>query len=143
MEIQHEGLKTNIPDFKPGDTLRVHVKVVEGESERVQMFDGVVIGRRGHGIGESFIVRKVSFGVGVERIFPIHSPRIEKIEVLKQGRVRRAKLFHLRKLSGKAARLREADVQEESASAEQKQPVAEAPAPASAPSAENTAAAKN
>lgn len=100
-------LKKNIPSFKAGDTVRVAVKVVEGDAERVQMFDGVVIARRGGGISESFTVRKISFGVGVERIFPIHSPRIEKIEVLKVGKVRQAKLNYLKKLSGKAARLQE------------------------------------
>lgn len=102
-----EQLKKGIPEFKAGDTLRVSVKVVEGDTERIQNFDGVVMSRRGSGISESFTVRKISFGVGVERIFPLHSPRIEKIEVLKVGKVRRAKLNYLRKLSGKAARLQE------------------------------------
>ena len=102
-----QQLKKGIPAFKAGDTLRVSVKVVEGDTERIQNFDGVVMARRGSGISESFTVRKISFGVGVERIFPLHSPRIEKIEVLKVGKVRRAKLNYLRKLSGKAARLQE------------------------------------
>ncbi len=105
-QIKH-NLKTNVPSFQSGDTVRVKVKVVEGENERVQAFDGVVIARKGSGIGETFTVRKISFGVGVERIFPIHSPRVESIEVLKHGKVRRAKLNYLKKLSGKAARLQE------------------------------------
>ncbi len=106
-EIAAAQLKKDLPSFKAGDTVRVSVKVVEGDNERIQLFDGVVIARRGKGISESFTVRKVSFGVGVERIFPLHSPRIEKIEVLKVGKVRRAKLNYLKKLSGKAARLQE------------------------------------
>ena len=107
-EIAAAQLKKDLPSFKAGDTVRVSVKVVEGDNERIQLFDGVVIARRGKGISESFTVRKVSFGVGVERIFPLHSPRIEKIEVLKVGKVRRAKLNYLKKLSGKAAKLKEA-----------------------------------
>ena len=102
-QIKH-NLKTNVPSFKSGDTVRVKVKVVEGDNERLQAFDGVVIGRKGSGISETFTVRKISFGVGVERIFPVHSPRVESIEVLKSGR---AKLNYLKKLSGKAARLQE------------------------------------
>ena len=105
-EIKH-NLKTNVPVFKAGDTVRVKVKVVEGDNERLQAFDGVVIARKGSGISETFTVRKISFGVGVERIFPIHSPRVDSIEVLKIGKVRRAKLNYLTKLSGKAARLQE------------------------------------
>lgn len=105
-QIKH-NLKTNIPVFKAGDTVRVKVKVVEGDNERLQAFDGVVIARKGSGISETFTVRKISFGVGVERIFPIHSPRVDSIEVLKVGKVRRAKLNYLKKLSGKAARLQE------------------------------------
>lgn len=105
-EIEQQ-LKKDLPLFKAGDTVRVSVKVVEGDNERIQLFDGVVVARRGSGISESFTVRKVSFGVGVERIFPIHSPRIEKIQVLKIGKVRRAKLNYLKALSGKAARLQE------------------------------------
>ena len=105
-DIKH-NLKTNVPSFKAGDTVRVKVKVVEGDTERIQAFDGVVIARKGSGIGETFTVRKISFGVGVERIFPVHSPRVDSIEVLKVGKVRRAKLNYLTKLSGKAARLQE------------------------------------
>lgn len=105
-EIKH-NLKSNIPSFKAGDTVRVKVKVVEGDNERLQAFDGVVVARKGSGISETFTVRKISFGVGVERIFPIHSPRVDSIEVLKIGKVRRAKLNYLKKLSGKAARLQE------------------------------------
>ena len=105
-DIKH-NLKADIPSFKSGDTVRVKVKVVEGDNERVQAFDGVVIARKGSGISETFTVRKTSFGIGVERIFPLHSPRVESIEVLKHGKVRRAKLNFLKKLSGKAARLQE------------------------------------
>ena len=105
-QIKH-NLKTNVPVFKAGDTVRVKVKVVEGDNERLQAFDGVVVARKGSGISETFTVRKISFGVGVERIFPIHSPRVDSIEVLKIGKVRRAKLNYLKKLSGKAARLQE------------------------------------
>ena len=105
-EIKH-NLKTNVPVFKAGDTVRVKVQVVEGDHDRLQAFDGVVIARRGSGISETFTVRKISFGVGVERIFPVHSPRVDSIEVLKVGKVRRAKLNYLTKLSGKAARLQE------------------------------------
>jgi len=107
IEEVNKQLKKDIPFFKAGDTVRVAVKVVEGDNERIQNFDGVVIARRGHGISESFTVRKISFGVGVERIFPINSPRIESITVLRHGKVRRAKLNYLKELSGKAARLQE------------------------------------
>ena len=107
IEEVNKQLKKDIPFFKAGDTVRVAVKVVEGDNERIQNFDGVVIARRGHGISESFTVRKISFGVGVERIFPINSPRIESITVLRNGKVRRAKLNYLKALSGKAARLQE------------------------------------
>jgi large subunit ribosomal protein L19 len=100
-------LKTDIPEFKAGDTLRVHTRVIEGEKERIQIFEGVCIRRKGGGIHETFTVHKVSNGVGVERIFPLHSPRIAKIENKKIGRVRRAKLYYLRKLRGKAARISE------------------------------------
>lgn len=106
-EVTKDQLRTDIPDFKPGDTVRVHVKVIEGQRERIQVFEGVVIQRRGGGISETFSVRKVSYGVGVERTFPLHSPRIDKIEVVRRGKVRRAKLFYLRKLRGKAARIKE------------------------------------
>ena len=105
--LQQEGLRENIPEFRPGDTLRVSVRVREGEKERLQAFEGVCIGRRGAGISESFTVRKVSSGIGVERIFPLHSPNLAEIKVVRLGRVRRAKLYYLRKLSGKAARIRE------------------------------------
>ena len=103
--IEREQLQSNIPDFKPGDTVRVHVKVIEGEKERIQVFAGVVIRKSGGGIRSTFTVRKVSYGIGVERTFPIHSPRVDKIEVTTRGRVRRAKLYYLRGLSGKAARI--------------------------------------
>ena len=95
------------PDMRPGDTVRVHVKVREGEKERVQVFEGVVIGKHGGGVRETFTVRKVTFGQGVERVFPLHSPIIDKIDVVRSARVRRAKLYFLRKLKGKAARLKE------------------------------------
>jgi len=100
-------LRSDIPQFKPGDTLRVHARVIEGEKERIQIFEGVCIARKGSGIHETFTVHKVSNGVGVERIFPLHSPRIAKIENKKIGRVRRAKLYYLKKLRGKAARIAE------------------------------------
>ncbi|MFX3624634.1 MAG: 50S ribosomal protein L19 [Ectobacillus sp.] len=106
-EITKEQLKADIPAFRPGDTVRVHVKVVEGTRERIQVFEGVVIKRRGGGISETFTVRKVSYGVGVERTFPLHTPRIAKIEVMRRGKVRRAKLYYLRNLRGKAARIKE------------------------------------
>ena len=100
-------LKTDVPDFGPGDTVAVHSKVVEGDKERVQVFEGVVIKRKGEGINATFTVRKISNGIGVERIFPLHSPNVEKIVKLKSGRVRRAKLYYLRNLTGKAARITE------------------------------------
>ena len=100
-------LRTDIPSFRPGDTVRVHAKVVEGNRERIQIFEGVVIARKGAGISENYTVRKISNGVGVERIFPIHTPRVEKIEVVRYGKVRRAKLYYLRALQGKAARIKE------------------------------------
>ena len=103
--IEREQLQSNIPDFKPGDTVRVHVKVIEGEKERIQVFAGVVIRKSRGGIRSTFSVRKVSYGIGVERTFPIHSPRIDKIEVTTRGHVRRAKLYYLRGRSGKAARI--------------------------------------
>ena len=102
------GIKSDKFDFRSGDTVKVYTKVVEGDSERIQIFDGVVLSRRGSGVSESFIVRKISYGVGVERVFPLHSPRIDKIEVMKAGKVRRSKIYFLRGLSGKAARLNEA-----------------------------------
>lgn len=106
-ELGEGQLREDIPRFRAGDTVRVHVKVVEGQRERIQVFEGVVIQRRGGGISETFTVRKVSYGVGVERTFPLHSPRIDKIEVMRRGKVRRAKLFYLRNLRGKAARIKE------------------------------------
>jgi large subunit ribosomal protein L19 len=105
-------LKADIPDFQPGDTLRVSVRIVEGDKERIQDFVGVCIRRKGGGINETFTVRRVSYGVGMERIFPLHSPKLEKIEVTRRGKVRRAKLFYLRKLRGKKARIAERKVQE-------------------------------
>jgi large subunit ribosomal protein L19 len=104
-KIQAEQLR-DIPDFRPGDTVRVHFLIREGEKERVQVFEGVVLGRSGSGLSETFTVRKNSHGIGVERIFPVHSPRIDKIEVASFGRVRRAKLYYLRERSGKSARIR-------------------------------------
>lgn len=105
--IEKAQFKQNIPAFRVGDTVRVHAKVVEGEKERIQIYEGVVIGRSGAGSRETVRVRKLSYGVGVERIFPLHSPMIDKIELAKEGRVRRAKLYYLRELRGKAARIRE------------------------------------
>ncbi len=105
--IDSESLKSDIPAFSPGDTVKVHVRVVEGTRERVQVFQGAVIARRGGGLHETFTVRKVSFGVGVERTFPIHSPIISKIEIVSRGDVRRAKLFYLRDRIGKAAKIKE------------------------------------
>lgn len=106
-QVEETFLKTDIPDFRAGDTVRVHVRVVEGEKERIQVFQGVVIARRGGGPRETFTVRKISGGIGVERIFPVHSPILDKIEVVRQGKVRRAKLYYLRGLRGKAARIEE------------------------------------
>ena len=105
--IDRERLRDDVPVFGPGDTLKVHVRVVEGNRERVQVFQGVVIRRQGSGVRESFTVRKVSFGVGVERTFPVHSPIIAKIEVMTLGDVRRAKLYYLRDRTGKAAKIKE------------------------------------
>jgi large subunit ribosomal protein L19 len=107
IETQQEYLKSDLPTFRPGDTLRVNVRVREGEKERLQAFEGVCIGRKHGGIAETFTVRKISGGVGVERIFPLHSPSIDSILVVRQGRVRRAKLYYLRARRGKAARIRE------------------------------------
>src|SRR5579875_2743660 len=106
-DLEQAQIRSDIPDFRPGDTLRVHVRVVEGTRRRIQVFQGVVIRRQGGGARETFTVRKISYGVGVERTFPVHSPSIEKIEVAARGRVRRAKLYYLRSLRGKAARIRE------------------------------------
>ncbi|MFD2638254.1 50S ribosomal protein L19 [Piscibacillus salipiscarius] len=106
-KVAQDQLRTDLPEFRAGDTVKVHVKVVEGNRERIQVFQGVVIKRRGGGISETFTVRKVSYGVGVERTFPVHSPRLDKIEVSRRGKVRRAKLYYLRNLRGKAARIKE------------------------------------
>ncbi|GAB3488569.1 50S ribosomal protein L19 [Flexivirga sp.] len=106
-ELDAAQLRSDIPDFRAGDTVKVHVKVVEGNRSRVQVFQGVVIRRHGGGVGETFTVRKVSFGVGVERTFPVHTPVIEKIEIASRGDVRRAKLYYLRELRGKAAKIKE------------------------------------
>ncbi len=105
--IELEQMKKNIPPFRAGDTVKVHVKIVEGDKMRIQAFQGVVIGRQNGGIRESFTVRKISNGVGVERVFPLHSPSIDAIEVITRGHVRRAKLYYLRKLRGKASRIKE------------------------------------
>lgn len=105
--LTKDQLRTDIPDFRPGDTVRVYAKVVEGNRERIQVFEGVVLKRQNGGIHETFTVRKISYGVGVERTFPLHSPRIEKIEVVRRGKVRRAKLNYLRERRGKAARIQE------------------------------------
>ena len=105
--IEREQLKSDLPVFRPGDTVRVHVKIIEGEKERIQVFEGVVLRRAGGANRETFTVRKISYGIGVERTFPVHSPRIDKLEVMTRGQVRRAKLYYLRKLSGKAARIEE------------------------------------
>lgn len=107
IETQREYLREDVPDFRAGDTVRVNVRVREGEKERIQAFEGVVIARKHGGINETFTVRKISSGIGVERIFPLHSPSIESIKVTRQGRVRRAKLYYLRNLRGKAARIKE------------------------------------
>ncbi len=105
--LEQEQLRQDIPAFRPGDTVRVHVKVVEGTRERIQLFEGVVINRKSGGVRETFTVRRISYGVGVERTFPVHSPRVDKIEVIRKGIVRRAKLYYLRSLTGKAARIKE------------------------------------
>ncbi|KRK98024.1 50S ribosomal protein L19 [Secundilactobacillus odoratitofui DSM 19909 = JCM 15043] len=107
-KINQDQLRTDIPNFRAGDTIRVHAKVVEGTRERIQLFEGVVIKRRGTGIQAMYTVRKITNGVGVERTFPVHSPRVAKVEVIRFGRVRRAKLYYLRALHGKAARIPEA-----------------------------------
>jgi large subunit ribosomal protein L19 len=105
--LDADSLRNDIPDFRPGDSVKVHVRVVEGNRSRIQVFQGVVIRRQGGGIRETFTVRKVSFGVGVERTFPVHTPVVEKIEVVTRGDVRRAKLYYLRELRGKAAKIKE------------------------------------
>ncbi|WP_295159089.1 50S ribosomal protein L19 [Selenomonas sp. AE3005] len=105
--LEKEQLRSDIPVFAPGDKVRVHAKIVEGNRERIQVFEGRVIARQGVGVRETFTVRRISYGVGVERLFPVHSPRIAKIEVVSRGVVRRAKLYYLRNLTGKAARIKE------------------------------------
>ena len=105
--VEREGLRDDLPRFEPGDTVRVQVRVREGDKERLQAFEGSCIAKRGGGISETFTVRKVSAGVGVERIFPLHSPTISSVELVRRGAVRRAKLYYLRRLSGRAARIRE------------------------------------
>jgi len=104
--VEREQLRTDLPDFRVGDTVRIHVKIVEGEKERIQLFEGVVIRKKRGGIRSTFTVRKISYGIGVERIFPTHSPRVDRIDILSRGKVRRGKLFYLRGLKGKAARIR-------------------------------------
>ena len=108
-EIEKREMRQDVPDFRPGDTLRVHVRVIEGDKERVQVFEGVCIARHQNGVSSSFTVRKVSYGVGVERTFPLHSPRVARIDVVRHGKVRRAKLYYLRALQGKKARIAERD----------------------------------
>ena len=107
-EVTQEQLRSDIPDFKAGDTVKVHVRLKEGEKERIQVFEGLVIARKHGGIAETFTVRKVASGIGVERVFPLHSPGIAAIEVVRRGQVRRAKLYYIRNLRGKAARIKEA-----------------------------------
>lgn len=109
-QVEAREMKEKPPEVRPGDTVRVHMRIVEGEKERIQVIEGVVIRIRGGGIRRTVTVRKISFGIGVERIFPIHSPRVEKIDIVKHARVRRAKLYYLRELRGKAARLKEVQV---------------------------------
>jgi len=128
-ELEQAQIRSDIPDFRPGDTLRVHVRVTEGNRSRIQVFQGVVIRRQGGGARETFTVRKISYGVGVERTFPLHSPRIERVQVVRRGAVRRSKLYYLRDLAGKAARLKERRVSAVPSSGE-------APAEASAPAPE-------
>lgn len=106
-QLERELMRLDLPAFAPGDTVKVHVKIKEGEKERIQVFQGVVISKRKGAVNSAFTVRKVSYGIGVERVFPLHSPIIDKIEVVTRGRVRRAKIYYLRKLRGKAARIRE------------------------------------
>ncbi len=106
-QLEREMMRLDLPDFAPGDTVKVHVKIKEGEKERIQVFQGVVISKRKGSTNATFTVRKVSYGVGVERIFPMHSPIIDKVEIIARGRVRRAKIYYLRKLRGKAARIKE------------------------------------
>jgi len=145
--IEQPFLRTDLPEFRPGDTVKVHVRVVEGNRERVQVFQGVVIRRSGGGIRETFTVRKISFGVGVERTFPLHSPSIARLELVQRGRVRRAKLYYLRDLRGKKARIKERRIDDaklaamEAAAAQRAADAAEADADvADAPDAESVEA---
>jgi large subunit ribosomal protein L19 len=133
--IEQPFLRNDIPDFRPGDSVKVHVRVVEGNRERVQVFQGVVIRRSGGGIRETFTVRKISFGVGVERTFPLHSPSIARLEIVQRGRVRRAKLYYLRDLRGKKARIRERRIDDAKLAAMEEEAAARA-AQAEAPIAE-------
>ena len=105
--VEQPYLKSDIPPFRIGDTVKVYVKIKEGDKERVQMYEGVVIARKGQGLTETFTVRRMAYGVGVERTFPVHSPKLEKIEIARRGKVRRAKLYYLRERTGKAARIKE------------------------------------
>jgi large subunit ribosomal protein L19 len=116
-KIEKPYLRTDIPDFQPGDTVKVHVRIKEGDKERLQVFEGVVIARKHGGVRETITVRKTSFGIGVERIFPLHATIVDHIDVVKRGRVRRAKLYYLRNLRGKAARIRERDTRPQKAKA--------------------------
>jgi large subunit ribosomal protein L19 len=138
--VDAPSLRHDIPDFRPGDTVRVHVKVVEGNRSRVQVFQGVVIARSGDGVRETFKVRKISFGVGVERTFPLHAPTIEKIELVTRGDVRRAKLYYLRERRGKAAKIREKRINTAAASASAQAAAAANEAAAQAAAAEAAAA---
>jgi len=132
LEIENSFRRETLPDFRPGDSVRVHTLIKEGDKERVQVFEGVVIDRRGASAQASFTVRKISYGVGVERVFPLHSSRIEKIEVIQRGRVRRARLNYLRALQGKAARIKGERIQPGAADAEAAAAAAR-PAPAASP----------
>lgn len=105
--LEKEQMRSDIPDFRPGDTVKVHAKIREGEKERIQLFQGVVIRRRKGNTGATFTVRKISYGIGVEKIFPLHSPLVDRIEIITRGKIRRARLYYLRKLRGKAARIKE------------------------------------
>lgn len=137
-QIEKQFMRDDAPPFTPGDTLRVHVRIKEGDKERIQVFQGTVIGRRGGGTGETFTVRKVSGGVGVERVFPLHSPNIAKIEKIRSGAVRRAKLYYLRQLTGKSARIKE-ELSDVNKAAAAPKAAAPAPEPAEAPKPEPAA----
>ena len=139
--VEDRQLRNDIPNFQPGDTVRVHVRIKEGDKERIQAFEGIVIARKHSGVRETITVRKTSFGVGVERIFPLHASVIDRIDIVRRGRVRRAKLYYLRKLRGKAARIRERDTRGEralaAAAARRGESVAEAPAESEPQASEN------